>query len=297
VEVAALEAASIRGEVESKRDFEIATAQRTAETVAATKQAEREQRIQVAAAESAAVDGENKSNAEIAESNARLAEVRAEAKRRAEVAAAAAERAILTAERERELARLSKEELARQEIEKTRIMIAADATAERARREAAGEADAILARYTAQAEGTRKVLEAKAEGYRRLIEACAEDPGIAPTLLMIEQLPAIVAEQVKAIQYLQIDKITVWDSGQNGGGNGATADFLSGLIGALPAVHELAEQAGIELPAALGRLGTGGGPARATGVAAAKGGNGAAAAEEAKATAAARAAERTAEIE
>jgi len=58
---------------------------------------------------------------------------------------------------------------------------------------------------------------------------------------MIEQLPATVAEQVKAIQNLQIDKITVRDSGHNGGGgNGATANFLSGLIGALPAVHELA---------------------------------------------------------
>jgi flotillin len=255
VEVAALEAASIKGEVEAKRDFEIATAQRDAETVAATKQAEQQQRIQVAAAESAAVDGENSSNAEIAESNARLAEVRAEASRRAEVAAAEAEKAILEAEREREIARLQKERLAQQEIEKTRVEIEADAAAEKARREAAGEADAIVARYNAEAEGTRKVLEAKAEGYNRLIEACADDPGIAPTLLMIEQLPSIVAEQVKAIQNLQIDKITVWDSGHNGGNGGATADFLSGLIGALPAVHELAEQAGIELPSALGRLG------------------------------------------
>ena len=259
VRVAALEATSIKGEVESKRDFEIATAQRTAETVAATKQAEQEQRIQVAAAEAAAVDGENKANADIAESNAKLAEIRAEASRRARVAAAEAQAAILVAEREQELARLRKEQLATQEIEKTRVEIEADATAEKARREAAGEADAILATYTAEAEGTQKILEAKAEGYRRLIEACAADPSIAPTLLMIEQLPAIVAEQVKAIQNLQIDKITVWDSGRGGnGGNGATADFLSGLIGALPAVHELAQQAGIELPPALGRLRTGG---------------------------------------
>ena len=255
VQVAALEATSIKGEVESKRDFEIATAQREAETVAATKRAEQEQRIQVAAAEATAVDGENKANAEIAESNAQLAEIRAEATRRSQVAAAEAQQAILVSERERELARLKKERLAQEEIEKTRVEIEADATAERARREAAGEADAILATYAAEAEGTQKVLEAKAEGYRQLIEACAADPSIAPTLLMIEQLPAIVAEQVKAIQNLQIDKITVWDSGQNGGGgNGATADFLSGLIGALPAVHELAEQAGIELPSALGRL-------------------------------------------
>jgi len=255
VEVAALEAASIKGEVESKRDYEIATAQREAETAAATKDAERQKRVQVAAAEAQAVEGENTSSAEIAESNAKLAEVRAEATRRARVAAAEAEKAILVSEREREIARMQKEAIAQQEIEKLRVEIEADAVAERARRQAAGEADAILATYTAQAEGTRKVLEAKAEGYRRLIEACAEDPGIAPTLLMIEQLPQIVAEQVKAIQNLQIDKITVWDSGHNGGGgNGATADFLSGLIGALPAVHELAEQAGIELPSALGRL-------------------------------------------
>jgi len=209
----------------------------------------------VAQAEAAATEGENLANAEIAESNARLSEIRAEAGRRAQVAAADAKQAILVAEREQEIARLNKEQIARQEIEKLRVEIEADATAERTRREASGEADAILATYKAEAEGTQRVLEAKAEGYRRLIEACASDPSMAPTLLMIEQLPAIVKEQVKAIQNLQIDKITVWDSGTNGGGgNGATADFLSGLIGALPAVHELAEQAGIELPPALGRL-------------------------------------------
>ncbi|HET7039418.1 MAG TPA: hypothetical protein VFH97_05995, partial [Gemmatimonadales bacterium] len=50
------------------------------------------------------------------------------------------------------------------------------------------------------------------------------------------------------------DKITVWDSGKGGGGSGATADFLSSLIGALPAVHELARQAGIELPSVLGKV-------------------------------------------
>ena len=257
VRVAALEATSVEGEVQSKRDREIATAQREAETVAATKQAEQEQRIQVAAAESAAVEGENKSNAEIAESNAQLAEVRAEARRKADVAAAEAAQAILTAQREEEIARLRKDELAKQEIEKTRVEIAADATAEKARREARGEADAILATYTAEAAGTQKVLEAKAEGYRQLVAACAENPQVAPTLLMIEQLPALVAEQVKAIQNLKIDKITVWDSGSNGNKNGATADFLSGLIGSLPAMHELAEQAGIELPSVLGRVSKG----------------------------------------
>jgi len=259
VEVARLEAESVTGEVEAKRDLEIATAQREAETVAAEKEAERQRRIQVAKAEADAVEGENTSNAEIANSNAKLAEIRAEAARRAEVAEAEAKKAILIAQREQELARLEKEQIVQEEIRRKRVEIEADATAERARREAAGEADAILARYRAEAEGTQQVLEAKAEGYQRLIDACRDDPSMAPTLLMIEQLPELIAEQVKAIQNLQIDKITVWDSGNgvgNGkGGKGATADFLSGMISALPPVHELAEQAGIELPAALGRIG------------------------------------------
>lgn len=256
VAVAALEATAVKGEVESSRDAQIATAQRQAETVAATKEAEQAQRIQVAKAESTAVQGENMSQGEIARSNATLAQVRAEAMQAAKVAAARAEEEILKAEREKELARLAKEQLAPQEIEKKRIEVEAEAAAERSRREARGMADAMLAKYQAEATGTLQVLESKAEGYRRLVAACAENPQIAPTLLLIEQMPKLVAEQVKAIQNLKIDKITVWEGGRSGqaGGSGTTAEFLSSLIGSLPAVHELAHQAGIELPAVLGKV-------------------------------------------
>jgi flotillin len=214
-----------------------------------------EQRIQVASAEALAVDGENQSSAKVAESNASLAEIRAEASRRSDVAAAEARQKIYLAQREEELAKLAKEQLAPQEIEKKRVEIEAEAKAERERREARGEADAILARYEAEAKGIQQVLEAKAEGYRKLVEACAKNPEVAPTLLMIEQLPELVAQQVKAIQNLKIDKITVWDSGSGAnGGKNATADFLSGMIGSLPQVHELAKQAGIDLPSALGKV-------------------------------------------
>lgn len=258
IAVAALEAEAIKGEVESKRERDVATAQRVAETSVAVKQAEQEQRIRVAQAEATATGGENQSRAAIAESNAKLAEIQAEAKRRSEVASAKAGEQILIAQREQELARLGKEQLAAQEVEKKRIEIAADAEAEKQRREAGGAADAILARYEAEAKGVQLVLEAKAEGYRKLIAACAENPHVVPTLLLIEKLPELVAEQVKAVSNLKIDKITVWDSGSSangkGGGRGATADFLSGLIGSLPPVHELARQAGIELPGALGKV-------------------------------------------
>jgi len=255
IAIAELEATAITGEVESKRNQEIAAAERNAETIAAKKRAEQEQRIEVASAEASAVDGENTSSAKVAESNAQLAEIRAEASRRADVASAEARQKIFTAQREEELAKLAKEELAPQEIEKKRIEIEAEAVAERKRREARGEADAVLAKYEAEAKGVQQVLEAKAEGYRQLMQSCAENPRVAPTLLMIEQLPELVAMQVKAIQNLKIDKITVWDSGSGEGGKGnATANFLSGMIGSLPQVHELAKQAGIELPSALGQV-------------------------------------------
>ena len=262
VAIAELEAEAITGEAESKRNQDIAVAERNAETIAAEKRAEQVKRVQVAEAEARAVEGENSSQAQIAEYNAKLAEVRAESQRRADVAAAAALEAILKAEREQELARLSKEELAPQEIEKQRSEIAAEAEAEKQRREARGEADAVLAKYQAEATGVQQVLEAKAEGYRQLMEAASDNPQVAPTLLLIEQLPELVAQQVKAISNLKIDKVTVWDSGRGAssgiegkaGVGGATSDFLSGLIGSLPPVHELAKQAGVELPGALGRV-------------------------------------------
>ena len=254
ITVAGLESKAITGEVESKRDYEIASAERNAETVAARKQAEQEQRVQVAKAESLAIEGENSSNAEIAESNARLAEVRAHARQRAEIAAAEAQRDILNKEREEEIARLSKDIIAPQEIEKQQIEIAAEAEAEKVRREASGEADAILARYNAEAEGIQKVLEAKAKGYAELVKSCGSQPHLAPTLLLVEQLPELVKEQVRAISNLQIDKITVWEGGRGENGRNATSNFLSGMIGSLPQVHELAEQAGIDLPDVLGRI-------------------------------------------
>ncbi len=261
IAVAAFEAQAVTGEAQAKRDREIAIAERNAETIAAQKHAEQEQRIKVATAEAQAVTGENTSRESIAESTANLREVEAEARRRAEVATAQSREAALRAEREQELARLAKEVLAPQEVEKQRIEIAAEAEAERTRREAKGDADAVLFKYRAEAEGQRAVLEAKAEGYRQLMLAAGSDPRVAPTLLLIEQLPQLVREQVKAISNLKIDKITVWDSGRSGGqiegkpgARGATADFLSGMIGALPPVHELAKQAGIELPGALGKV-------------------------------------------
>ena len=255
VAVAAMEASAVQGELQSQRDIDISRAQRDAEVLSAKKQAEQEQRVRVAQAEAQAVIGENTSRATTAESQAKLSEIQAESRRRSEVAAAEASKQIMVAERDREMARLNKDQIVPQEIERQRVSLAATAEADKRRIEAQGEADAVMAKYEAEAAGVQKVMEAKAEGYRKLIEACGSDPQVGPTLLLIEQLPKLVEQQVKAIQNLKIDKITVWDSGTtNAQGRGTTGEFLSGLIGSLPRLHELASQAGIELPPALGKL-------------------------------------------
>ena len=173
------------------------------------------------------------------------------------MALAQAQRDVFRAETEQEVARLEKTEVAQKEIDKRKVEIDAEAEAERRRRIGKGDADAILFKFTAEAEGARRVLEAKADGYRRLLEVVGQQPQMAPTLLLIERLPELVAEQVKAISNLKIDKITIWDSGSGGAGNGspnATASWLRDMVGALPPIHELARQAGVELPGVLGKI-------------------------------------------
>jgi len=257
ISVADLEADGVAGEAKAERERDVAVAAQRAQAEQGRKEAERNQRVAVAGYEAEAVMGENESKASIADYEATLDERQAEAKRRGEIALAQASRDVLLAEKEQELARMQKMEVAPREIAKRKMEIDAEAEAERARRLARGEADAILARYMAEAEGTQKVLEAKADGYKRLIASCGGNTDLAPTLLLLEKMPELIETQVKAIQNLKIDKITVWDSGQagqGGTGDGTTAGFLRGLIGSLPPMHELAKQAGINLPGYLGNI-------------------------------------------
>ena len=81
---------------------------------------------------------------------------------------------------------------------------------------------------------------------------------------MIEKLQDIVTLQTEAIRNIKIDKVTVWDRG-NGEGDGktSTADFLSGMVKSLPPLHDVAQMAGLKLPAYLGSVGSNDGPAPA----------------------------------
>ena len=242
------------GQAEADRTREIQVAQNNAEAEKGRKAAQADQRVYVEQQEAMAVGGENAAQAEIARANADLAEAEASAKQRADVATAQAEAEIAKAKYDEEEQSLRASEIARETIAKQQVEIAAEAEAERQRRIARGEADAILAKYEAEAEGVKQVLEAKAQGYSNLVSSASGDPKAAATLLMVEKIEAMVSAQTEAIRNLKIDKITVWDSGNDKDGNSATSNFVSSLVQRLPPIHDVAKMSGVELPDYLGSM-------------------------------------------
>ncbi len=249
-------------------------------------EAQRDQRISVADANAAATEGENLALVNIASSNSERRVKEADAERQAiaaeKVATARALKEAYASEQQAEKERAERDkatqyadEVVPAEIAKQKQVVDADAAAEKVRRIQQGEADAIRsikqaeadgvkmmqvakaeglkANLLAEAEGTEAVLKKKAEGFQRLVETCGGATG-AQNLLITEQLPNLVREQVRAISELKFDKITVWDTGQGADGKNSTAGFASGLISALPPLHELAKNAGLELPEYLGQL-------------------------------------------
>ena len=253
VDVANAERDGAVGAAAANRTKEIEVAKNLAEAEKGRKTAEADQRVYVGQQEALAVSGENSAKAEIANSDADLAEAEASANQRAEVATAMSEAEIQKAKFTEEEERLKASEIVREQIQKQQIEIAAEAEAERQRRIARGEADAILARYEAEASGVQKVLEAKAAGYQGLVNSAGGDTKAAATLLMVEKIDQMVSAQVEAIRNLKIDSITVWDSGGDGDGS-STSNFISNLVKSLPPLHDIASNAGVDLPDYLGSM-------------------------------------------
>ena len=74
------------------------------------------------------------------------------------------------------------------------------------------------------------------------------------TLLMVEKIENMVVAVTEAIRNLKIDKITVWDSGNNSEGSSATSNFVSSLVQSLPPIHDVAKMSGVELLDYLGSM-------------------------------------------
>jgi flotillin len=67
-------------------------------------------------------------------------------------------------------------------------------------------------------------------------------------LLIADKLTELVELQAKAISNIKIDKVTVWDGGNNAEGKNATSGFLSGMYKSVPPLQEIFNMAGMQLP-------------------------------------------------
>ncbi|SBW01628.1 SPFH/Band 7/PHB domain protein [uncultured Eubacteriales bacterium] len=227
-------------------------------------QAHRDQRVQVAQADSVAIQGENTSQVEVAMSNAQRREKEAEATRIAtaaeKIATAQALEEAYAAEQKAEAARYAREKatqeadvIVKTEIDKRRKELEAEAEAEQIRRRAKGEADAILAKMQAEADGAQAILLKQAEGLKQVVAAAGGDADEAVRLLLADKMESLMRIQVDAIKNVKIDKVTVWDGGQGQDGKTATAGFLSGLVKSIPPMNEMFDMAGMNLPDYLGK--------------------------------------------
>ena len=239
------------GKAEADRDKDIRIAETTRDT-----------RIRTADANAKAVEGENNSKIAIAQSDAARREKEAEASRIAvaaeKVQAAKALEEAYKSERDAELARAEREKATQQanvvvaaQIEKEKAIIDAEAEAEKIRRMAKGEADAIFAKMDAQARGTLEILSKQAAGFGQLVAAAGGDAQQAITMLITDKLPELVKTQVEAVKGINIDKVTVWDTGTGTDGKTATSNFISGLMKSVPPLEDLFKLAGMELPSYL----------------------------------------------
>ena len=117
-----------------------------------------------------------------------------------------------------------------------------------------GRDKSILAVKKAEAKGLYEVLQKQADGFDELVKAAGGDAREAVLLLIADKLPELVKTQVEAIKNIKIDKVTVWEGGnqQEGEGN-STSKFISGLYKSVPPMNDLFNMAGMDLPAYLGK--------------------------------------------
>ena len=226
--------------------------------------AQMDQRIKVSEADSVAIQGENEAKMKIAMSEAALKEKEAEAQKIATTAekiqaakaleeSYAAEQAAEEARRSREQATLEADIIVRTEAKKRQLELEAEAEAEQIRRKAKGEADAIYAKMEAEARGVEEILKKQASGFAEIVKSAGGDAEAALKLLIADKLEDLMRVQVDAIKNIKIDKVTVWDNGQNKEGKNATAGFISGMMQSVPPLNEVFSLAGMELPEILGK--------------------------------------------
>lgn len=258
IEVAKAESDAQSGEAAADKDKRIKVAEAIALSEVGEAESAERKRIGAAAANARAIDGENNSSVNIAETTANKEVKQAEFSKNSEIAkkvnAAEALETSYHAEEKAEKKRANMEEAKLQantivpaKIAKEKLEIEAEAIAEKTRRIAQGEADAIFAKMEAEARGNEEILIKRAEGFRKLVEAAGSAEN-AIQMMVTDNLEALVEKQVSAIRNLKMDKITVWDTGGANGDSSSTADFARNILKAVPPLGEIFKMAGTEMP-------------------------------------------------
>ena len=261
IAVAAALADAEIGEAQAHQKRRQLVAAANAEAEIGEASASRDKRQKTAGLDAQAVGSETEAGAQKASYSANQHVAEQTARARSESAAREADGSIRVAQETaqkkaedakalREQSRLNAEVVVPAEAAKLRVVIEADAQKQHDIRLAEGQAQALLATMRAQGEGAQAVLDGKAQGYRNLVQS-AGDPQVAAALLIIEKLTEVAGIQAKAIANLPIEKVIVWDGGGDGGG---MSDLGKRIMGALPPMHELAKQVGLDLPHFLGRV-------------------------------------------
>ncbi len=168
---------------------------------------------------------------------------------------AASEANILKAQKrqEEELASKRADEVVIIEINKEKRLIQADAEAAEILKIAEAKARAIEIEAKAEAHKIEQIAAAKAEGYRKMVSSVGEDNIV--NLLLVEKSEELAKIQADALKNIEIDKITVLDSGSNqANGKGGLSSFVNNFVNSMPAYHELAKTTGITLPDFMGKL-------------------------------------------
>jgi len=246
------------GEAMANKEKRVQVAAADADANIGEADAQQKERVSIAAMNAKAVEGENTAKVTVANSDAERKKLEAEAQKIATTAekintalaleeAYRAEQAAEISRAEREKASQYADTIVPAEIDKQKVEIEAEADAERIRRIAKGNADGTYLKMQAEAKGLFEILTKQAEGFKKMVEAAGDKSTDAAMLMIADKLPEIVKTQVEAIKNIKIDKITVWDSG-NGQGDSSTANFMKGMMGAIPPLDELFKQAGLQLP-------------------------------------------------
>lgn len=225
-------------DVENKARTDIAEAKYRGDV--GVKEKQRDTRVQTVQFETQAIEVENSRNIEMAKTTAEMNVKKAEYARQTAIAEIESRKASQI--RESELQKELEIKLIAQETERQRVEIMSKATVQAEATERISDAELYKAKR--EAEAIRARFDAQAEGLRQLLQA-APDSNTVLSYLMIDRnvYPQLAEANAKAINGLQ-PKITTWTTDGNSTGN-VIGDIFKMMP---PLVSTIHDQTGIKPP-------------------------------------------------